>query len=61
MMMWGCKPLSGVPKKTQMVRDVIGTLEHRFDPDTLMLHIPEAFEHLKGSDSSFEMVTSNTI
>ena len=26
-----------------------------------MLHIPGAFEHLKGSDSNFEMVTSNTI
>ena len=44
-----------------MVRDVIGTLEHRFDPQTLMLAIPGAFEHLKGSDTNFEMVTSNTI
>ena len=26
-----------------------------------MLHIPKAFDHLKGSDANFEMVTSNTI
>ena len=26
-----------------------------------MLHIPIAFEHLKGTDSDFEMVTTNTI
>ena len=44
-----------------MVRDLISTFEHRFNPKTLMLHIPEAFEHLKGSDANFEMVTSNTI
>ena len=26
-----------------------------------MLHIPIAFEHLKGTDTDFEMVTTNTI
>ena len=59
--MWGCKPTSVVDRATKMVKDVIETFEHRFDPQTLMLHIPGAFEHLKGSDSNFEMVTSNTI
>ena len=44
-----------------MVRDIIGTLEHRFNPQTLVLSIPDAFDHLKGSDTNFEMVTSNTI
>ena len=59
--MWGCRPQSSVGKKTKMVKDVIEVLEHRFDPNTLMLHIPSAFDHLKGQDTSFEMVTSNTI
>ena len=40
---------------------MVETLEHRFDPNTLMLSIPAAFEYLKGEDTSFEMVTSNTI
>ena len=44
-----------------MVRDVVGIFEHQFNPQTLMLGIPNAFDHLKGSDTNFEMVTSNTI
>ena len=59
--MWGCRPSSTVDANTSMVRDLISTFEHRFNPQTLMLNIPEAFEHLKGSDANFEMVTSNTI
>ena len=44
-----------------MVKNVIEILEHRFDPETLMLPVPLAFENLKGDDNNFEMVTSNTI
>ena len=44
-----------------MVQEVIEVLEHRFDPNTLLLQIPTAFDYLKGQDADFEMVTSNTI
>ena len=44
-----------------MVDDITDTLVHRFDRSSLTLKIPGAFEHLKGKDANFEMVTSNTL
>ena len=36
-------------------------MNQRFDRTTLGLHIPSAFEQLKGKDANFEMVTSNLL
>ena len=60
-LMYGCKPSKAVLAETTMVADITNTLENRFDRNTLSLKIPAAFEHLKGNDANFEMVTSNTL
>ena len=59
--MWGCRPSSTVAANTEMVRDLISTLETNVDIDRMSFVIPHGFEHLKGKDANFEMVTSNTI
>ena len=59
--MYGCKPSKAVLAETSMVADITNTLVNRFDRNTLSLKIPAAFEHLKGNDANFEMVTSNTL
>ena len=60
-LMYGCKPSKAVLAETTMVKDISNTLINRFDRNTLSLKIPAAFEHLKGNDANFEMVTSNTL
>ena len=60
-LMYGCKPSKAVLAETTMVADITSTLENRFHRNTLSLKIPAAFEHLKGNDANFEMVTSNTL
>ena len=59
--MWGCRPSSTVAANTEMVIDIISTLETNIDIDRMCFVIPHGFEHLKGKDANFEMVTSNTI
>ena len=59
--MYGCKPSKFVEAETSMVDDIINTFVNRFNRSTLSLKLPSAFEHLKGSDAAFEMVTSNTL
>ena len=44
-----------------MVKDVVKVLLTKYDPKTMTIELPNAFEHLKGQDANFEMVTSNTI
>ena len=61
MFLWGCSPSKFVEANTNMIKEIISVFETKFDPATLMLKIPEAFERLKGEDAQFEMVTSNTI
>ena len=60
-LIYGCKPALGVDAETQMVCDIIHTLQQKFDRETLSCEIPDAFEYMKGKDVKFEMVTSNTI
>ena len=60
LLMWGCRPSSQVEIETKMVKNIIDTLM-RFDKVDLSIQLPLAFEHLKGSDAQFEMVTSNMI
>ena len=59
--MFGCQPSHKVIAYTEMVNDIVLVMRERFDHNTLMLEIPETFEHLKGRDVNFELVTSNTI
>ena len=44
-----------------MIKVIVGVFETQFDPDTLILTLPAAFETLKSQDAEFEMVTSNNI
>ena len=44
-----------------MIKDIIGTLIYKYDRSNLTIQLPDAFQYLKGQDSNFEMVTSNTI
>ena len=44
-----------------MVNDICKLLKTRYERSTLTIKIPECFDHLKGEDANFEMVTSNTI
>ena len=44
-----------------MIKVIVGVFETRFDPDSLTLALPAAFETLKSQDAAFEMVTSNNI
>ena len=60
-MMWGCRPQEQVKLETAMITNITDTLKNKFDRDTLSIQLPQAFDHLKGEDTSFEMVTSNTI
>ena len=59
--MWGCRPSDGVAAKTEMVGDLINILVNNYDKSNLTFVMPQGFEHLKGKDVNFEMVTSNTI
>ena len=61
LMMWGCGPSRQVALETAMITNITDTLKNRFDRDTLTIQLPQAFDHLKGEDALFEMVTSNTI
>ena len=61
LLMWGCRPSMMVLAETTMVENLVDTLQNKFDRINLSIKIPFAFEQLKGSDASFEMVTSNTI
>ena len=54
-------PSYGVLANTEMVHDVVKTLETDLDKDRMRIVLPNGFEHLKGKDANFEMVTSNTI
>ena len=59
--MWGCRPSHQVLANTQMVQDLILFLQSQLDRSSLTVQLPQAFEHLKGADANFEMVTSNSI
>ena len=59
--MWGCRPSDTVDAKTEMVSDLIKILMNNYNKTKLTFVIPQGFEHLKGKDANFEMVTSNTI
>ena len=59
--MWGCRPSNKILAETTMVKDVVRTLLRNYDRNSLSIELPRAFEHLKGEDAKFEMVTSNTI
>ena len=58
---WGCRPSDQVGAETVMVRDIVKMLTRNFNHDSLTVQFPDSFEQLKGEDSNFEMVTSNTI
>ena len=58
---FGCQPSDGVSLDTQMIHDAAHAMEHRFDRKTFILEIPAVFEHLKGQDVNFEMITSSTL
>ena len=59
--MWGCRPSKSVEAETKMVKDIVHTFMNKFDRDTMSIQLPDAFDHMKGSDTNFEMVTSNTL
>ena len=61
MFLWGCRPQAGVAAKTKMVNDIIAVFLKKRSRETLTIELPKAFDHLKGKDANFEMVTSNTI
>ena len=44
-----------------MISDAKEALESRFNKKNLKLQIPQAFEHLKGKDVNFEMITSSSM
>ena len=44
-----------------MVEEIVDTLTTRFNKNNLALELPDAFDHLKGSDASIEMSVSNTL
>ena len=60
-MVFGCPPALGVNAKTKMIQDVRDALITRFNKMNLTCDIPQVFEHLKGKDVNFEMITSNTM
>ena len=61
LLMWGCRPSKMVLAETTMVENIVDTFMNKFDRTNLSIKIPFAFEQMKGSDASFEMVTSNTV
>ena len=61
LLMWGCRPSSAVNANTKMIAEIVNVLLTKLDRNTLTIQLPQAFEHLKGEDANFEMVTSNTI
>ena len=61
MLIWGCRPRSFVEAKSQMVNDVVKVLLTKYNPKTMTIELPYAFDHIKNQDANFEMVTSNTI
>ena len=58
---FGCKPAKTVSADTDMVRQLVMTIENRYDKDTLKLEIPKSFEHLKATDEKLEITSSTTI
>ena len=58
---YGCAPGLGVLAKTKMVYDITHALTHKYDQETLICEFPTVFDDLKGSDTNFEMVASNTM
>ena len=61
LLIWGCSPSLQVLAATEMVKEICKLLRTRYERSTLTIRIPECFDHLKGEDANFEMVTSNTI
>ena len=44
-----------------MCEDLSKLLNEHYDRQNLKLEIPKAFDQLKATDATFEMVTSNTL
>ena len=45
---------------TTMISDLAKAMSD-YDRNTMSVQIPECFDHLKGNDAMFEMITSNTL
>ena len=60
-LVFGTEPAKSVLADTTMVNDIVSLLDSEYDKDNLKIQIPDAFDHLKGYDAKFEMVTSNSL
>ena len=57
----GTEPGRGVKGDTKLIRDVCCTFELLFDKRTLMVNFPEVLQHLEGTDTKIEIVTSSML
>ena len=42
-----------------MIDEIANIMEARYENENLSIEIPAVFDHLKGEDANFELVTSN--
>ena len=57
----GCKPKSQVSLSTTMVQDIIDVIKCRINTHDNTITFPDVFENLKGTDASFEIITSSNL
>ena len=60
-LIFGTEPAKTVLAETTMVKDITDLFDSEYDKENLSIRIPDAFDHLKGADAKFEMVTSNSL
>ena len=60
-LIFGTEPAKTILAETAMVKDIVDLMESDYDKENLKFQIPDGFDHLKGADAKFEMVTSNSI
>ena len=58
---FGCRPSKTVSADTDMVKQLVLTIENRYDKNTLKLEIPESFEYIKATNENLEITASSTI
>ena len=59
--MFGCAASKTVNAETNMVEEIVATMENRFNKDTLRLEIPRTFENIKLDHEKIEIASSSTL
>lgn len=59
-MLFGTQPGFGVKADTKMIYEIAKAMMTKFDPEHLVLLLPQVFEDMHSEDANMEMIASST-